>query len=339
MNSSNFNRSWIISIAPLLALVSFLSIVRNGPDYFEYLQHYKTSAECFECVSQDQGIFFTAILYLFSINQIDFEMFCYALASTTLAAKIYVTVKILPGAYIPSILFYISSFFILHELIQIRLSLALAVAYLGIYYYLILNKRIIAFLLMIASVFIHTSLVVLWISAAIYLLLKNVKVIYQFLAASLVFIFLSIVDREFLFEYFNEVLNFDYSSTAKYAYELIGYAEVSANYVSIYSVDAILTAFLAMLLLGYSGAKHGLGQEKIIKLLIYFVFFGFMLKTVTISAPVVSFRLFELFTFGLFALKGWAVHLIGKKAFPMALVVACLFLAVNLHVFAIKGPF
>lgn len=328
----------VLNVMPLIGLVSFLSVITNGPDYGGYVKHYFYSVECFECVLESQGYIFTSIMYLFSFFQVSFEVFYYILVSVFLTTKIYITTKILPKAWVPSLVYYLSSWFILHDLIQIRLSAGITIAYIAAYCYFYLDKKMFGWALIFFSSLIHYSLFLLWISIIILYYLRASKYNQKILIALIILISAYIFDMEI----FNDLLiggvESESSKVLNYAYELNKFTDIGANYFSLHTIDALATAALCLFLLKSINCTDGDKLKFFLTCLSYLAILGFIIKTITIGSPVVSFRLFELFTFGVFILKGWIVSLLAQRSIFLSFIFSFIFILFNIYIFFINGP-
>ena len=326
-------------VAPLIALISYLQFVGAGPDYLEYYHHYAEVIKCFECTLQSQGYLFSSLLYLFSIADVDFVIFYYVLILILIGGKIYLTMRVLPNAWAPALLFYFSSFFILHDLIQIRLSVAIALAFTAAYSSFFLNKKIFGAALVFLSVLVHASLALFWLCIAIYYLMKASKRIHKIFIVCLIVFFTLLADIRSIEDLLKIAISWDYSGIGNYAYELIEYSDVTSSYFSIYTIDALLTATLSSWMVKHVNFGNDCAQRNLINILNYMVFVGFAIKIITIGSPVVSFRLFELFAIGLFVIKGWMISVFAKRSISLALTATYAFTLVNIYVFVINGPF
>lgn len=158
-------RSTLIILFFLIPLLSYLASLKNPQiwldtltyeTYYDYGRYYDFSY-IFHNVQDPLFTFFNRISYLLGL---DFDEFSFLCAFITVLLKLFSFQKATNNFY-SLILLYISYLFILHDYIQIRVSLALALVVFSIY---IIKNKYLRFLLLIFSLFIHISIILVLIS-------------------------------------------------------------------------------------------------------------------------------------------------------------------------------
>ena len=185
------NLTYIVLINLTLIVCYFLSfyiafsVAQNAADYENYFDNfYGVGGERF-------GIGYVSIVLLFQSIGIDvFEYYRFFILFLALSIKTYVIYKINRLYFLTFLFLYLPSFFILHDIVQIRLSLAFIFVFL---YLLSLYRGYVWIglpLLIIAALF-HSSFLIFFLLPVIYLSLKYgfVKSLYAFLSVLLFYIF------------------------------------------------------------------------------------------------------------------------------------------------------
>lgn len=134
----------------LLVLLATFGNRQSFPDYYEYVEAYEYGSERFE-------VTFSILNALANkLGSISWLFFFYA--SISVFSKLYV-IKKMSKHYWASIAVYLSYFFVLHDLIQIRAGAASGLLLLALFYYT-QNKRLKCFFMIcIASLF-HVSAII-----------------------------------------------------------------------------------------------------------------------------------------------------------------------------------
>ncbi|WP_445345598.1 EpsG family protein [Acinetobacter bohemicus] len=180
-------------------------------------------------------------------------------------------------------IFVFSRFYILHDLTQIRASLAISLSMIGYYFYL-KNSKVFYFIFLTAF-FIHKSVIVF----LLFIILLNYIKFYQNKIVNIVAIFLSLVfylcsesiSKNFLFYIDDDRL----SLYGEGAY-------INNSTISIFSFYVLLK-FSILLFNYFSWNKLTINEKKIN----YMVFVGLFFQTIFASNAVLGWRFSELFAF------------------------------------------
>ncbi|MFZ9988552.1 MAG: EpsG family protein, partial [Candidatus Nanopelagicales bacterium] len=146
--------------APVLALVFLAKSPTSDPDHLAYLQFYSSTTLRSLGAPSDIEWGFRVLCAMGSAVGLSYAAFGYLAVLAALAIKFRVFRRLLGPAAVYAVLAYISSLFILHELVQIRLAIALALFGLGVEWWLD-GRRVWAVISTAVATSMHVSIVAL----------------------------------------------------------------------------------------------------------------------------------------------------------------------------------
>jgi len=307
-------------LSPLIALTCFLPFVRRGPDYSEYLLIYESSTVR-SVLAEPPFELGAALLFAFGRGiGLPFQGFIYLISLVALSIKLHVARKLLGNASAAFICTYITSFFLLHELIQARVALALAIMLAAVYQNT-RSRQIASTALALTAISIHISVAIV---ALIYVLRNHRKLLLFLTVIPLVAIatnpdtLLTVLDIA--------PASSEQQRTARYLYELSGERQ-GINSLSLQVLITVLSIGL-LSLTKYRSLLPATSAD----LLRFFVFvtaISVPIKLLTTQSPVISFRLFELLSAFVPLIQAYAVSLTFRQHPVPSLVMLCLFVGIN----------
>lgn len=332
------NRALVLLAVPLLMIVTFFPIIKNGPDYAAYLDYYQSSRQCVSCIMADQGYGFSLLMGLFSQFGIDFEVFFYFIASISLSIKLYVASKVIKKNAIIAILLYLTSFLFLHELIQIRVATSLSLFILSAYIFFIRDKKIIASFLYISAVLVHPSSAIFIVGYLLFKLTNKVHPLIIF-ASMVVFFYIYNLEIErfsdFLFYAIDVLGELSFGNINNYLYEMTSLESANVNYFSIQTLDSIVTLVVYFILRCKRDCNT---KNPLLEFFAQMIILALVLKYLTLNAPVVSFRLFEMLSIGSFIVKAYIVVIVAKYSLPGSFFIFFVFAFANIYTYIISSP-
>lgn len=255
-------------------------------------------------------------LYIFFLNSLysNFLIFLFITIYFIIILKNF-TFKKLSGISIN--VFYLTTFFILHDLIQIRFALGVSFYLLGVYLIHNQQKRAGGILLLIISFLTHFSTITLLIPHFILILKLKKSITYLLGLIPIIIILFS----NALLVYFEHLMS---SKLISYVYQ-IGYNGLSWGIAKQHLYVIILTLIL---LLVYRGDKK--------KFIILMTILGLSFSIPIGNYPVISSRLFEIFIFILPLTQTLTYRELLRNRKIFGLLYALIVLPMNFYLFAIN---
>lgn len=151
-------------LIPLIVILAIFSSIRAdyiAPDYLTYSDWYNQLTEDSGYLERqsavDEGLFFL-ILELFNKFGLSFQFFLFCNSLLSIGLKIFVLYNIFPDrkAFVVSVFVYVSTFYFLHEFIQIRVGVASGFICLG-FMFALRGQKISQYLMVFCSSLYHTS--------------------------------------------------------------------------------------------------------------------------------------------------------------------------------------
>lgn len=276
------SKFWLYSIG-LSLLVAFISVLKPIdmlPDGDVY-KYYFDSISNGEVVDVESSFIYISLLGDYFGGGIYFVFFTYAIISLYIKLKVFGYFK----RRYAIVILYLSSYLVLHELIQIRIALSISLMFLS-YLFFLQCRHYMMFLCFCLATFFHiTSFVFVLIFIASIQIVKNDKMI-KLLYFILFFAFL-VAENGVM--NINELM-FYLPSFFKSKYEL--YIKMQAESSETFNLFSFrLSLFYFVLLLYYPKIKIIEMQDKIL-LVIFMIFLIFVFSMTHL--PVISFRLLEM---------------------------------------------
>jgi hypothetical protein len=325
------------TLAPVFALAIFFPFISRGPDFAEYLNHFYTSKACLTCLFDYQGLGFTVLMGTLSRLGLSFNVFLYIVVCGVLAIKLAVSSKLIDRGWLISIAFYITSYLFLHEFIQVRLAAAISLIFLAGYTYFFANHKLIGLLTLLLSIAFHPSVLLVLLAFFTFKLTQKYFLFSVSILGVLLFLsFNKLLFSEVILKIFEIVSEMNFGSINLYTYELATSDYVNVNNFSVQTLDVIFVLLLYHLL-----RYENLHTSKYIKFydfIAHMAILGVLLKFVTVAAPAVSFRVFELLTVGVFLLKATIVLDISQFSLRAAYIIFCIFILTNIYVYIYSSP-
>lgn len=280
----NFTLKFKLStpIFSLIAIFFVLLIVLRPstlPDYGSYYDFYTRSN-----LNHESFEFFSHIIRIISPGWY-FFLFIFALLSISL--KLY-AIKLNTDKHILAILTYISTSFVLHDFIQIRVSCAIGIIWVALYY--LTRRKILIYLILIslASLF-HVSSMVFFPMV----ILKADKINKFFWFLLIVLSYLLAIFNIDLIGLFLSLLKFDNHIINKVTiyYKLAQDLKVTHGYVNIFAVNQLIKIIIFVLVLI---KFHKFDKNKILLIKIYTI--GICVLPIFSNVSAISLRFSELLT-------------------------------------------
>lgn len=307
-------------IFPLLLIVAFRPF-DWGADADTYIEMYNmvTSGQAVNTEMSFSVI--SKIVFLLG-NCVKLLFLFYAVISLNFKIKSIEKNSCLPAV---SFLLYFSCWFILHDVYQIRVGAAIAVAYFSVPY--LCNKNYVKFLLLafLATLF-HTQAALLFL--LVFLPKKKIN-IYSVLA--LCFVILS----SYAVYFFHidllsgslavlTKLNLPRAEQLKYYYSISQSGIINLGKINAFSPIVLARLFLSLILL-FQYKK--LNQFKYYPVLIRILIFSFAIRMFFYPIPVIGMRIYEFFTcFDIFVFPLFFKIIKEKKVVFAFLILYCLFM-------------
>lgn len=309
-------------IGPLFGLFAFVINSDFNADYINYLNKFlNISSDNFSLYSMEVGFQFLSIF----VKKIgfSFEVYMYLLISISLSLKLYYVRKFIGTKVVLFLLFYSSSFLLLHELIQIRLAVAIALLYAIFYYIIKESEKIKTVLLAIVAISIHVS-IVLFVAS---LLIFKYPKIFIFLAGCAIVLTLQLdfaLDSAIYFESGSKING--------YLYEL-NTGAMKLKYFP-FQMLYLLLIYILSIVARLVQKQHNVESE-ILRYTEKLFLISVIAYWLTAISPVVAFRLLELINSFLPLSQTIIIFILLKKKFiksSIALIV--MFTVLNLIIFA-----
>ena len=321
-------------------LILFSNFVHTGPDYHLYQFAYESINYCGGCVTEGQTILITKLFYAFTVMGFDFVTFLYLISLVALVIKLYVAGNIVNEGWVIAFIFYITSVFWLQELIQLKLSLAFSVWFLGINIFFINKKFFIGFFLILLSLLLHFSLIALIVALVGFYIAKFFQN-YKTILSIILFTAFYVIFKNQLYiqeQILTYIINSESNRLFNYIYEIINSDNSNkANLFNIHVLDVALTCCIYI----FIRKTLSINNKNTIACLDFFVFasfFAIIFKALFLNVPVVSFRLFELLVAPLFIVKTFIISTPSKLSIFLRAALFVVFILINCYVYIYKNP-
>lgn len=317
-------------LAPLLALAFLGKNPTSEPDYGGYLTLYNASTWRTLFAPSDVEWGFRALCAVGNGMSLSYAAFGYIVITATLAVKCYAFRRLLGSSAGLAVLFYLSSLFILHELVQIRLAVALAFLAMAAVWWM--DRRRTAALLCIAlAVSMHLSLILLLCALG---LGRYPRVL---LAGVVGIGLLSLQPWENRTEIITAIVGFLGTSTpllqkvGEYTFQLGG-APVGGRLISAQTLVVVATA--TALAISRRSADSTDSRTRMADPISLLLLSGLIARLVLASSPVISGRLLELFATVMPVGQALTATWIGRRWPGMSIPLIVGFVALNMWAFA-----
>ena len=304
----------------ILLCLSFFctySIATKSPDYFNYIQSYSEA----NLIINVQEPLWNLITYTAS-RIIDFNLFLVLLTFVTLSIKYKFLKTYFPKQYLIAFILYLSSYFLLHELIQIRVSLAIALFIIS--YHLMKKKYLLGGIItFIFSVGTHLSILIVTLFIPIYLLRKSNKFFILF-TLSIIFLFIISLSLEYL-DFLSLIIEsfFNQSLYSGYIYGIFYKTSFSTEIPK----NALLMYFYFILAWSFSKTNknfHGFG----------FILIGLSIFSFTVfQEDVISNRVSELFLIPVIIAQSNIIKTFLNLDYRFAIIVLFIMVFVNFYIY------
>ncbi|MGL5030537.1 MAG: EpsG family protein [Aeromonas sp.] len=283
MRGINFPAFFIIGILISLfcAIWSSSKPIDLLPDMWVYLEYYNDIISGRNVIVEPTYSLISKAADGFGFG---FAFVIFTYAALSLIIKFYV-IRNMPGRY-KFVVMYAVSYLILHELIQIRIGMAMSMLFLGFYYYFY-NKRKLSFVCFLCAPLFHLSTLVVLITFVISIIIEKNKffnVVPYMLVISMLLAFSGLFSLE--------MIGFFLPSIPFLQYKLAVYTEMQGvlnEQVKFYSVRLIL--FYVVLFLFWQKKNSISYRDRIILLNVSMIF---IIAFITSALPSFSLRLFEM---------------------------------------------
>lgn len=307
----------------ILSLLFFMLIILRGDavdrDYLTYLEYINNIKN--GNVPTLGGAFFDSLVtitFTLGIPVVMVFVF-YALALPIKLALFYKA-----GIDIGSVfLVYVGFFVYLHDFTQIRVSLAIAIAYFALYLMVVLKRRKSALILLAVSTMVHPSLIFLCLVS---LFIRGVS--FSFLTIALV---VSVVFC--YFDLFDLVLNsFITFTNIPILLMYQGLANEGANIINVFGLFPLLNVSIA-LVVGYYGIRNRGVNDPWIVLMMKYVILSQIIWFSMSAIPVLSGRISQIFLFSIV----FVVPYISLKMTGKTFIISSIYSLLGFIAFLYKG--
>lgn len=239
---------------------------------------------------------FTYLMIFFASAEMPFELFLWCICLTSVFIKALSVARLSQAYLIPFCIFYLFSFFLIHEMIQIRIALAVSIFYLSLifirekaFWYFFFTAALALFaslfhfsilLLFVASI-VFSRFVVSWVNVVFFLFLFFV---FSEISVSLISLFLEFSENKLVSAYL-----FQLSEGFNFSHKALFHPQTFLSLVSLF-----FFIFLNRLLIDY---KSKLSVEDMIlnlNVCLFILSIFVFLLTLSVS-EVIAYRLSELF--------------------------------------------
>lgn len=320
----------IIFIIFVCFFISLISIVRNDfgidPDYQAYKHLYTIIDKVrFDEIEEINDRGFLIFIFFAKTLDISFDFFLWFVCFSSLMIKVFCVAKKSPESTVYFILFYSMTFFLLHELVQVRIAIAISLFYLVLNFSMFdtwKNRFVYLFIGIIAASF-HLSVGFLFFIPIIKVRLR------LFLACLLFFVF--VVNNSLFYGNLSEYLS-NYSNVGidiiSYLNELNGSTD---NLSILNSANLFTFMFLILSLCLHNKMEVTDAEQYVLDLNIKFLMFSLVLFFLFSNSPVVAYRMSELFRVLIPIASGiMLASMYGKPRFSLVLI---FILAINVGFF------
>lgn len=318
-DKSNNNSILIVIITLSLSALALILSPVISPDYYFYENDYNNFLQN----SDSQDYFYELLKRIFRLF-VSFDLFYFLLVSTIIFFKIKLF-SYFSVSYIYFLPFYIVSFYILHDLIQFRLSLGLVLFLYSIYLYenKHLKKALIVFFI---SIFTHNSIIILLIPILVS------KFSYKFIVIFLILIglFFFNIDFELAYEFIIDSNLLEFSAkNADYLFELskVKFELFFSKLAWLFLLNIILLKFIFF---KYKIKSKLMRFEKFV--FISFIF-GIFFLSIFSDNMVLSNRLFELLIFYLPLMQGLCFYQLMKRSHMISMLYFSCLIIINFILF------
>lgn len=287
----------------LLSLLFFMLIILRGDavdrDYLTYLEYINNIQN--GNVPTLGGVFFDSLVTIIVFLGIPVVMVFvfYALALPIKVALFYKA-----GIDISSVfLVYVGFFVYLHDFTQIRVSLAIAIAYFALYLMVVLKRRKRAFMLLAISAIVHPSLIFLCVVS---FFIRRIS--FYFLTVALIISLLFCY-----FDLFSLALNSFITFTNIPI--LLMYQELAnegTNVINVFGLFPLLNFSIALVVSYYGIKNRGLNDPWIVLMMKYVILSQIIWFSMS-AIPVLSGRISQIFLFSIvFVIPYISLKMTGK---------------------------
>ena len=317
-------------LAPLLAVAFLGKNPTSEPDYGAYMAIYAANTLRTLFAASDVEWGFRALCALGNVFGLSYAAFGYFVVTGTVAAKFYAFRRLLGSASSLAVLFYLSSLFILHELVQIRLAVALAFVALAAVQWMA-RRRVLALLFVAAAVSMHLSLVLLVVALG---LGRYPRVV---LAGAIGLATLGLMPEENRTAMIAAVVQFLgtrtplFQKVAEYAFQL---GQVPPGSVLVSAQTLVVAGTAAGVAVAHRVAADDDRRTAMAGAISVLLVSGLIARVVLASSPVVSGRLLELFATVMPAGQALTVVWISRRWPGAGMPIVAGFLTLNLWAFA-----
>ena len=310
----------------LLNFLPLIFIVAVRP--FDWGADAETYIEMYNMVNSGQNtgteISFSILsrFVFFLCNSVKLLFIIYAFISLNLKLKVIEKISCFPAF---SVLLYFSCWFVLHDVYQIRVGVAIAISYFSLIY--LWNKDYLKFLFFafLATLF-HTQASVLFL---LILLPKNKISIYSVVILGFI-IFASYATYFLKIDLLSEILeflsrsSFPRASQIKYYYEIAQSGIIDLGKINAFSPIVLVRLFLTLILL-FQYKK--LNDFQFYPVLIRILTLSFAVRMFFYPVPVIGMRIYEFFTcLDIFMFPLFFKLIREKNAVFAILILYCLFM-------------
>jgi hypothetical protein len=315
--------------APFLALAFLAKNPTSDPDYLAYLQFYGHTTIASLGTASDIEWGFRALCALGNAINLSYVAFGYLVVLGAITIKLHVLRQFLGPAAAYAVIAYVSSLFILHELVQIRLSIALAFFALGMQRWAE-DRRWWAVVCAAVAVSMHISIAAL-VGAVVFVRFPKIL-----LAGTLIIIGFSLVPDKTRADFIASIIRLVGTETplirkiAEYAFQL---GQLPSTQSLITAQTVVVAGTVVGVVLSSVLSPTSFVAQPMAKPVSLLLVIGLISQVALASSPVLSGRLLELFSAVMPIGQAITLHAVARKWPFIVPVLLAGFLMLNLWAF------
>jgi len=330
---------FVASVIVSLNFILLSDFAKNGPDFANYFGAYQNAVTCGSCQIGGLGLV-TRQIFLFAAGlKVDYLTVLVVISFFTMFVKIRTATGLLGGTELVVLIMYMSSLFWLHELIQLKISIAFSAFMLALFLHYKKEARVGSAILGLVSVLAHTSVLFLWGAWLLHEFVSR-RGAAQLLTTTVLIIlpcyfFLSFADAEILIREF--LVASRLGSTSDYVEGLLN--TEAARGVRVFNVHSIATIITigVYIILDQKAKRAKLARQSIFGFIAFAAGLAIFFKWFFSHSPVVSFRVFELLVAPMFVLQA-LVTTHKLLTIPFRVMFGFFFVLTNLYSYVYLNP-
>lgn len=320
----------IIFIFSICLFISLVSILRQdfgiNPDYESYKNLYTIIDHVkFDDIDgiNDKGF----LIFVFFVKALDisFDFFLWLVCFFCLIIKVFCIAKLSCKSTVFFIFFYVITFFLLHELVQIRIAIAISLFYLALNFIMLdaLKYRLLYLFIAALAMSFHLSVIFVFLIPIVKIKLRLFLIILSVLTLSL--------NVSFFYSDLIEYLSMS-SSVSVDVISYLNELNSSVDNLSIVNSANILTLmFIILSLFLHDKIEVSDSEQYILELNVKFLIISLVMFYIFSNSPVVAYRMSEIFRVLIPIASGIIlVSMYEKSKFPL---VVMFILVINIGFF------